>query len=580
MKRVTVLVNNNDGRRGVGDHHARMTIASRLVKERDVPEIVFVSDIRGRVKPWLKERYGSDYRDSPLLPEILVSGSGGHTQEVAMEIRDALRGVPFFVHILTTPPSKLRATRSLDAVVAPRSIARDLSTLVERNDIIAIQGTTSIIDPQEVEEKGLEWKDEFEEMPEPRIAVFIGGTSGKASKGIEYPFSKDFDTKFAQQIVALAKRSGGSLIVSASPRTRDRTLEYIQKEANSADVHNIKIFPSNGKKNPKFGMLAFGTHFVTTADSTSMMSELASLGVPLYAILPENIERKVRPDIHDTFDEFLREGIARDLGSTQEIDTWTYEKPFNINKLIREIERRAKLKRAHVQHPRMKKSTEYYPRGVLLDLDDTLTDSRTYFSLSYQAVFEVLKDRLTGDFQRELEKGFNIDTKRGYSPEEFFLRIFNGDADLVKIALTIREEFLANTNNAAQPKHGAIELIDFLGNSGIPHAIVTNSPKIVAKQTFASAFPSRKRSIAIKANCAKPDDSRVGEALRKLGILPSRDVVLIGDSPDFDGGVSRRLGIRYAHVGDNEHLQQKWTLLSIKDAIQEGRFEQFLLQSS
>ena len=67
-----------------------------------------------------------------------------------------------------------------------------------------------------------EWAEAFEDLPRPRIAVIAGGHSGPFTLGPKLA------TRLATRASALARQSGGSLLVSTSSRTSDEAIDALQ----------------------------------------------------------------------------------------------------------------------------------------------------------------------------------------------------------------------------------------------------------------------------------------------------------------------------------------------------------------
>jgi len=109
---------------------------------------------------------------------------------------------------------------------------------------------------------------ELADLPSPRIAVLIGGSS-KA-----YTMSANVTRKLAEQLKAL----DGSLMITSSRRTGTEN-EVILRSALSYAF----IWDGTGD-NPYFAMLAQADFILVTADSTSMISDACSTGKPVYMI--------------------------------------------------------------------------------------------------------------------------------------------------------------------------------------------------------------------------------------------------------------------------------------------------------
>lgn len=115
------------------------------------------------------------------------------------------------------------------------------------------------------------WQTTFEKLPEPRIAVLVGGTSAR------YKFTPQKAEALAAELKKLQDKLGASLMVTTSRRT-GKTQEAILHKALAGE----KTYFWNGEgDNPYFGLLAWADVVVTTVDSVSMSSEACTAGKPL-----------------------------------------------------------------------------------------------------------------------------------------------------------------------------------------------------------------------------------------------------------------------------------------------------------
>jgi len=119
-------------------------------------------------------------------------------------------------------------------------------------------------------------------LPRPFTTVLIGGDSGP------FVFTPDKARGLARGVNRLVAETGGSALVSGSPRTPRAVAEtfrdaldvparcYWWHERGGADV----------EENPYPAFLGLADRFVVTGESMSMLAEAASLGRPLYIFDP------------------------------------------------------------------------------------------------------------------------------------------------------------------------------------------------------------------------------------------------------------------------------------------------------
>jgi mitochondrial fission protein ELM1 len=127
---------------------------------------------------------------------------------------------------------------------------------------------------EKVAAEAARWAPRFAELPKPWIAVLLGGAIDRYS----------LDTRAAKRIAveagALAKASGGSLLVCGSYRTPPRALAVV---AESVTVPS-RIFDWKAVKsdNPYLGLLGLADSIVVTGDSMTMLAEACTTGKPVY----------------------------------------------------------------------------------------------------------------------------------------------------------------------------------------------------------------------------------------------------------------------------------------------------------
>ncbi|HUR43989.1 MAG TPA: ELM1/GtrOC1 family putative glycosyltransferase, partial [Aestuariivirga sp.] len=117
-----------------------------------------------------------------------------------------------------------------------------------------------------------EWRSQLATLPEPKIAVLVGGPMKRLAMG-----STEI-ARLADAAGALAQEHGGSLVVIGSPRTPAGLVESM---AGMLDVP-YRIFPwKAGKPNPYRAALQIAARFIVTADSVSMLAEALDTGKPV-----------------------------------------------------------------------------------------------------------------------------------------------------------------------------------------------------------------------------------------------------------------------------------------------------------
>jgi mitochondrial fission protein ELM1 len=161
------------------------------------------------------------------------------------------------------------------------------------------------------------WRERWQALPRPWIAVLMGGDSGP------FVFTAEKGRRLGEMAAALAQRSGGSLLFTDSARTPAAAsaacvaamdcpvYQYLRSEAPDA--------------NPYRGMLALADAFVVTGESMSMLAEAHSRGRPLLIFDPADAPPwwrqrhawRFKPLSHHLAMRFGPRRMRRDVGRIQ-----------------------------------------------------------------------------------------------------------------------------------------------------------------------------------------------------------------------------------------------------------------------
>jgi mitochondrial fission protein ELM1 len=118
------------------------------------------------------------------------------------------------------------------------------------------------------------WRERVAHLPRPLVVVLAGGNSGP------YPFDRASGERLAAQADALAKKLGGSVLVTTSARTLEETTDVLFNGIESPSI--LYRWKKNDPDNPFFAFLGLADHVIVTADSVSMMAEACATGRPVY----------------------------------------------------------------------------------------------------------------------------------------------------------------------------------------------------------------------------------------------------------------------------------------------------------
>ena len=162
------------------------------------------------------------------------------------------------------------------------------------------------------------------------VSVIIGGPNQ------HYEFSRKIVLDLINRIKILKKNyKDYSFCIIPSRRTDNSSVDLLIKE-----LSNIAFVWNKQTKNPYLFSLKFSKHFIVTSDSSSMISECAFTGKPIYIYhLPF---KRVSNRISSFHREFEEQHITRKLTDT--LDIWEYP-PLNEAERIAGILRPRILKK-------------------------------------------------------------------------------------------------------------------------------------------------------------------------------------------------------------------------------------------
>lgn len=230
-------------------------------------------------------------------PDLVIS-SGRKSIAAARYIRKKSGGKSFIVQI---QDPRVKAD-IFDLVAVP---AHDK---MRGPQVIVTAATPNRITPQRLNDGRQDFAHILRAVPNPRVAVLIGGNS-KA-----YTFTPENMRKLAAQLTEL-DRLGYGLMITASRRTGDENMAILREA-----LKNTKAYLWDGRgDNPYFGLLGWADYILVTADSASMISEAATTGKPVYVIPLEGGSAKF-DRLHGTL---LEKNVIRPF--TGQLQPYIYE---------------------------------------------------------------------------------------------------------------------------------------------------------------------------------------------------------------------------------------------------------------
>ena len=199
-----------------------------------------------------------------------------------------------------------------DFIVAPEHDA------IQGQNVISTKGAIHYLTENEISENK-DYLNSFIKKDERKIWTLILGGPTKY-----YDYSTKNMKHIFTSLYKLLKKHDFQLVVIPSMRTPINTIHYAREFF--GDNHTIIM---DVDKKAYLSALALSKNIIVTCDSSSMISEAALTGKPIYiaSILPRKNDKRFQ-----SFRNLFRElNITRNLG--EEVENWTYEKLDETNRV-------------------------------------------------------------------------------------------------------------------------------------------------------------------------------------------------------------------------------------------------------
>jgi mitochondrial fission protein ELM1 len=199
-----------------------------------------------------------------------------------------------------------------DFIVAPEHDA------IQGQNVISTKGAIHYLTENQISENK-DYLNSFIKKDERKIWTLILGGPTKY-----YDYSTKNMKHIFTSLYKLLKKHDFQLVVIPSMRTPLNTIHYAREFF--GDNHTIIM---DVDKKAYLSALALSENIIVTCDSSSMISEAALTGKPIYiaSILPRKNDKRFQ-----SFRNLFRElNITRNLG--EEVENWTYEKLDETNRV-------------------------------------------------------------------------------------------------------------------------------------------------------------------------------------------------------------------------------------------------------
>jgi mitochondrial fission protein ELM1 len=233
---------------------------------------------------------------APPWPDLVI-GCGWRSIPFMLAIKRLNGGKTLTVQ---TQDPRIR-TELFDIVVAPEH------DRTRGGNVFSILGSPNRVTQDKLAAGAEEWRKTMAALPQPRVAVLIGGTS-KA-----YRLTPQRMREIAEELKGLLA-AGAGLMITTSRRTGTEQIRVLSEAMRGTGAY---LYTGDGP-NPYFGLLGLADSILVTADSTNMITEAASTGKPVH-IVPLLRGSLKFSRFHEAL---VDRGIARPF--TGRLEKWTY----------------------------------------------------------------------------------------------------------------------------------------------------------------------------------------------------------------------------------------------------------------
>lgn len=215
----------------------------------------------------------------PPWPDLLLE-AGMRNEPVGRWIRDQSGGHTKIVHVGRPWADPER----FDLVITTPQYR-----LPQRANVLQNTMTMHSVSEANMAAAASQWRETFAYLPQPYIAVIVGGNSGP------YTFGVRAAARLAQQASQLARERGGSLLLTSSARTAPAALRALDQGTTGVPRFFYRWREAD-EQNPYYAYLALADELIVTADSISMLTEACATGKPVHMFDPGAGSQAMRKD--------------------------------------------------------------------------------------------------------------------------------------------------------------------------------------------------------------------------------------------------------------------------------------------
>ena len=248
------------------------------------------------------------YIDDNEIPDLIISC--GRKSVVPSIFLKRKNSKIFTIHIQDPKVSY----KNFDAIVAPEH------DNLKGDNIYNSKGAIHYITEQEISKARQYLVDKIKS--EKVVSLILGGPNKY------YSFSSDQIINIFNQIKSIFVSDGYKVIIIPSMRTPKKIINLAIKEMGLCGYVVNKI-----DKKAYLSAYALANYVIVTCDSTSMISEAATSGKPIFVAHMETKKNNYR--FKRFFELFKQMGITRDLG--EQVENWTYNKHNEAQRIAIEL---------------------------------------------------------------------------------------------------------------------------------------------------------------------------------------------------------------------------------------------------
>ena len=247
------------------------------------------------------------------IPDLIISCG---RKSVIPSILLKRKNLKIFTIHIQDPKVSLK---NFDAIVAPEH------DNLKGDNIYNSKGAIHYITEQEISNASQYLADKIKN--EKIVSLILGGPNKY------YSFNFDQIINIFSQIKSIFVSNGYKVIIIPSMRTPKAIIDLAIKEMGSSGHVVNKV-----DKQAYLSAYALANYVIVTCDSTSMISEAATSGKPIFVAHMKAKRNNYR--FNRFYELFKQMGITRNLG--EKVETWTYKKHNEAQRIALELKNKIK----------------------------------------------------------------------------------------------------------------------------------------------------------------------------------------------------------------------------------------------